>query len=181
MANPGSSAKQRTHMAGGMGDTQSLPSGQDWPYVVSQSPPIRQQALMTFQWRLSGKPSRTTAPTPKHPRCHTEPGRPCSPIKAVSSNIPGLRPRAQADVSMDDQKMDHALRPAHVRHCIDMLRQSLMCRPDLTVELVDPAIKASKGFGTRHECQNYGQLLHFMEHWESWKGGADAFVGMGED
>ena len=49
--------------------------------------------------------------------------------------------------------------PAHVQHCIDFLRQSLMCNADTTLEIVDEAIKGVKGFGVRHECVDWDRLI----------------------
>ena len=69
--------------------------------------------------------------------------------------------------TVDLRQIDHMAGPSHVRHCIDFLRQSLMCQPDLTVEVVDPAIKASRGFGVEHQCKDFSQLLDFMTRWES--------------
>ena len=40
----------------------------------------------------------------------------------------------------------------HTRHCLDFLRQMLMCNADLTIEEVDPLLGGIKGFGRRHEC-----------------------------
>lgn len=68
--------------------------------------------------------------------------------------------------SVELEEIEHMLRPPHIRHCIDLLRQSIMCQPDLTVEKVDPTISASKGFGVTHVCKDYSQLLSFMTQWE---------------
>ncbi|PVH96580.1 hypothetical protein DM02DRAFT_617124 [Periconia macrospinosa] len=42
----------------------------------------------------------------------------------------------------------------HTRHCLDFLRQMLMCNADLTVETVDPKLGGIRGFGKgrEHEC-----------------------------
>ncbi|OCL07610.1 hypothetical protein AOQ84DRAFT_408592, partial [Glonium stellatum] len=42
----------------------------------------------------------------------------------------------------------------HTRHCLDFLRQMLMCNADLTIEEVDPSLGGIRGFGTgrQHEC-----------------------------
>ncbi|KAI1203724.1 S-adenosyl-L-methionine-dependent methyltransferase [Nemania serpens] len=42
---------------------------------------------------------------------------------------------------------EHSL--GHIRHCIDLLRQSLMCNADLTVELKNEELGGVTGFGTR--------------------------------
>ncbi|KAI9641745.1 hypothetical protein NHQ30_009601 [Ciborinia camelliae] len=41
-------------------------------------------------------------------------------------------------------KMDS---PPHIRHCIDLLRQSLMCNADTTLELTEPDVNGVHGFG----------------------------------
>ena len=58
--------------------------------------------------------------------------------------------------------------PLHMRHCIDLLRQTLMCRPDLTVEVKDEAKGGVTGFGTEHRCEDWGQLVRWTAEWETW-------------
>ena len=57
--------------------------------------------------------------------------------------------------------------PPHIRHCIDLLRQSLMCRPDLTIEIKDNETQGVKGFGTAHMCTKWEDLLEWIEQWEA--------------
>ncbi|KAF2687592.1 hypothetical protein K458DRAFT_466989 [Lentithecium fluviatile CBS 122367] len=59
---------------------------------------------------------------------------------------------------------EHSL--GHIRHCIDLLRQSLMCNADLTVELKDEALGGVTGFGTAHQCVDWQGLLEWMRPWE---------------
>ncbi|KAI0197961.1 hypothetical protein F4808DRAFT_437230 [Astrocystis sublimbata] len=40
----------------------------------------------------------------------------------------------------------------HTRHCIDFLRQMLMCNPDLTVEYVNPSLGGITGLDGEHVC-----------------------------
>lgn len=56
--------------------------------------------------------------------------------------------------------------PPHMRHCIDLLRQSLMCSPDLTVEVKNETLGGVTGFGTVHQCRDWAQLMTWMENWE---------------
>ena len=56
---------------------------------------------------------------------------------------------------------------SHVRHCIDLLRQSLMCQPDLTVEYKDELAGGVHGFGTRHMCSNWEKLLKWTQEWQN--------------
>lgn len=44
-----------------------------------------------------------------------------------------------------------------------------MCQPDLTVELKEEELGGVRGFGTKHQCRDWNQLLGWMEIWESWK------------
>jgi hypothetical protein len=56
--------------------------------------------------------------------------------------------------------------PAHVRHCIDLLRQSLMCHGDITVEIKDEDAGGVHGFGVTHECVDWDQLKMLLEKWQ---------------
>ncbi|KAK0511063.1 hypothetical protein JMJ35_006615 [Cladonia borealis] len=56
-------------------------------------------------------------------------------------------------------EIGHMAAPAHVQHCIDFLRQSLMCKADTTIEIRDEAIMGVKGFGVRHECVDWDRLI----------------------
>ena len=59
---------------------------------------------------------------------------------------------------------EHSL--GHIRHCIDLLRQSLMCNPDLTVELKDEELGGVTGFGTMHRCADWSGLLEWIAPYE---------------
>lgn len=58
--------------------------------------------------------------------------------------------------------------PPHIRHCIDLIRHSLMCQPDITVEIKDPDVGGVTGFGTEHVCRDWGQLMEWTGRWEGW-------------
>lgn len=58
--------------------------------------------------------------------------------------------------------------PSHIRHCIDLLRHSLMCQPDTTVEVKDEIKGGVSGFGTEHRCSDWGQLIDWTSKWEIW-------------
>ena len=66
--------------------------------------------------------------------------------------------------------------PPHVRHCIDLLRQSLMCQPDLTVEVKDNAVGGVRGFGTQHICADWQELVDWTREWQTWR-----FAGGGHE
>ena len=55
--------------------------------------------------------------------------------------------------------------PPHIRHCLDLLRQSIMCYGDTTLEVMDPRVKGVHGFGVEHRCRDWGQLVHWTEQW----------------
>ena len=59
---------------------------------------------------------------------------------------------------------EHSL--GHIRHCFDLLRQSLMCNADLTVELKDEELGGVTGFGTVHRCVDWQGLLEWIEPYE---------------
>ncbi|KAF7536561.1 hypothetical protein G7054_g4416 [Neopestalotiopsis clavispora] len=55
---------------------------------------------------------------------------------------------------LDDYQTDW-----HTRHCIDFLRQMLMCNADLTIEEVDPSLGGITGFGLKHKCVVWDDVL----------------------
>ena len=55
----------------------------------------------------------------------------------------------------------------HITHCIELLRQSLMCRPDLTLEVKNKTLGGVTGFGTGHVCLDWEQLLDWVSKQES--------------
>ncbi len=71
----------------------------------------------------------------------------------------------------------------HVRHCIDLIRQSLICRPDTTVEVKDEKVGGVTGFGTEHVCWDWGELVGWTGKWEGWgddgEGSEGGMEGMG--
>lgn len=68
-----------------------------------------------------------------------------------------------------DEELPFMSSPPHIRHCIDLIRQSLMCRPDLTVELKEEELGGVRGFGTEHQCHNWDELIAWVSKWESYK------------
>lgn len=57
--------------------------------------------------------------------------------------------------------------PSHIRHCIDLLRQALMCSPDLTVEVKDMEAGGVHGFGETHQCIDWTALKDWTTKWET--------------
>ena len=52
--------------------------------------------------------------------------------------------------------------PTHIRHCIDFLRQSLICCADITVERKEENANGVRGFGTEHKCKDWEQLKQWV-------------------
>ena len=61
--------------------------------------------------------------------------------------------------------------PWHTRHCIDFLRQMLMCHADTTIEPVEPQLGGIVGFGIKHECKDWDYIYDWVvkrqDAWES--------------
>ena len=62
---------------------------------------------------------------------------------------------------LTDEDVHVDIRPSHVRHCIDLIRQSLMCQADTTLEVVDEAINGVHGFRVVHMCRDWDQLVQW--------------------
>lgn len=69
----------------------------------------------------------------------------------------------------DDKSLPMMISPPHIRHCIDLLRQSLMCNPDLTVEIKDEEAGGVHGFGETHQCVDWMALNEWTTRRETWK------------
>ncbi|PQE27914.1 Tat pathway signal sequence protein [Rutstroemia sp. NJR-2017a BBW] len=57
----------------------------------------------------------------------------------------------------------------HIRHCLEYIRQSLICSADTTIELAEKAAEGKvgvRGFGTEHICRDFHQLVEWTSHWE---------------
>ncbi len=57
--------------------------------------------------------------------------------------------------------------PRHIAHCIDLIRQSLMCQPDTTIEVKNESVGGVTGFGTRHLCRDWGALMDWTTEWQN--------------
>ena len=58
--------------------------------------------------------------------------------------------------------------PPHIRHCIDLIRQSLICKPDTTVEVKNEELGGVTGFGTKHQCRDWDQLVSWTREWQAY-------------
>ncbi|KAM7206081.1 protein of unknown function (DUF3328) domain containing protein [Naviculisporaceae sp. PSN 640] len=48
----------------------------------------------------------------------------------------------------------HLAQPGHIRHCIDYLRQSIMCHADTNLEPINPDLGGVTGYGTIRKCRD---------------------------
>ncbi|KAF2466311.1 uncharacterized protein BDR25DRAFT_237348, partial [Lindgomyces ingoldianus] len=55
--------------------------------------------------------------------------------------------------------------PAHVRHCFDLLRQSLMCSADTNIEPVDSELGGITGWGSERKCRDFGTVFEWAGKW----------------
>ena len=62
--------------------------------------------------------------------------------------------------------------PEHIRHCLNYIRHSILCSPDLTLE---PGDFAEKDFtvertGGVHTCKDWGYIYRFMDdNYHAWR------------
>jgi hypothetical protein len=70
---------------------------------------------------------------------------------------------------IDPEELPFMASPSHIRHCIDLLRHSLMCQPDITIELKNEELGGVTGFGTEHQCKDWNQLMEWVARWEGWE------------
>ena len=76
----------------------------------------------------------------------------------------------QANALQTRQHPPHSdLSPVHIRHCIELLRLALMCRPDTTIEKKNETLGGITGFGTEHQCQSWSELLGWVSDWQDWQ------------
>ena len=75
---------------------------------------------------------------------------------------------ALAGEKKDERDFPFMASPPHVRHCIDLIRQALMCQPDLTLEVKDEAKGGVTGFGVEHLCIRWDSLVTWVGEWENY-------------
>lgn len=62
-----------------------------------------------------------------------------------------------------------ALRVGHANHCLNFLRQILLCNADMTLEPTTPTvvqqhhINVVTGIGVTHQCRDWAQVREFAE------------------
>ncbi|KAG4026281.1 hypothetical protein MFRU_042g00100 [Monilinia fructicola] len=70
---------------------------------------------------------------------------------------------ATAGTLLVEEELEPHMKRSHMRHCIDFLRQSLMCCGDTSIEKVDSELKGVTGWGTEHMCTNWEELQEWVE------------------
>ncbi|KAG2038079.1 hypothetical protein BDR03DRAFT_1091496 [Suillus americanus] len=72
----------------------------------------------------------------------------------------------EQDHSTSHEFLPEVFRRIHLDHCIEMLRQNLMCRGDVTMLTYDWA-KGTEGplpnFNTPHRCRNFEKILDWVD------------------
>jgi hypothetical protein len=56
---------------------------------------------------------------------------------------------------------------AHVRHCLDYLRQSIMCAADSNLEPVNDNLGGVTGWGSPRVCRRYDELVEWSTRWKN--------------
>jgi len=79
-----------------------------------------------------------------------------------------LHEAATEGIKITEEDMPMMASPPHIRHCIDLIRQSLMCQPDTTIELKDEEVGGVTGFGTEHQCKDWEQLIQWTKKWQTY-------------
>ncbi|KAI0381219.1 hypothetical protein F5Y04DRAFT_256027, partial [Hypomontagnella monticulosa] len=67
----------------------------------------------------------------------------------------------------DQIEPDHFAQPGHIRHCIDYIRQSIMCNADTNLEPIDPDLGGVTGFGFTRKCRDIVRLIGWAEKWRT--------------
>ncbi|KAM0802769.1 hypothetical protein BDR22DRAFT_93856 [Usnea florida] len=71
-------------------------------------------------------------------------------------------------VVFDPDSLPFHSTPPHVGHCVDLIRNALVCRPDTTLEFKDKELGGVTGFGTEHVCVDWNQLVEWVSQWENY-------------
>jgi len=74
---------------------------------------------------------------------------------------------AMTGQALVDEDLPMMATPAHIRHCIDLLRQSVMCYRDTAMELKDNEMGGVNGWGTEHQCHDYEELVRWTNNVQS--------------
>lgn len=91
-------------------------------------------------------------------------------LNSIRESYWAMYSAAISDEKLNITEIPHMQSPPHVRHCVDLLRQALMCRPDLTIEEKDDDLGGVTGFGTVHSCYDWDRLVGWVKEWQNWSG-----------
>ncbi|KAI1460526.1 hypothetical protein F4805DRAFT_395661 [Annulohypoxylon moriforme] len=67
----------------------------------------------------------------------------------------------------DGIEPEYHFAPGHVRHCIDYLRQSIMCQADTNLEPINPDLRGVTGFGFSRKCRDIVRLMGWADKWRT--------------
>ena len=68
--------------------------------------------------------------------------------------------------AMNGSKPNDLVDTAHMRHCIDYLRQSLLCAADTNMEPLDTRLGGVTGWGPR-KCRDIVAIKDWTEKWRT--------------
>ncbi|ATZ57876.1 hypothetical protein BCIN_15g03970 [Botrytis cinerea B05.10] len=80
-------------------------------------------------------------------------------LDGIRHNYWNLYLAMHSNISYNENSMREMSSPSHIRHCIDLLRQSLMCSADTTLEVKEEHVNGVHGFGVLHKCSDWDVLL----------------------
>jgi hypothetical protein len=61
-------------------------------------------------------------------------------------------------------------RAHHVGHCLEYLRQSIMCSADSALEPAENAKRGFLGWGFARQCRDYRELMAWADKWRAFDG-----------
>ncbi|KAI0197962.1 hypothetical protein F4808DRAFT_437233 [Astrocystis sublimbata] len=106
--------------------------------------------------------------SPTHLSCHL-----VSQYRSFTSYTSGIHraywllyDASRTGQGLSDEEFPPMASPSHIRHCIDLIRQALMCHSDRTIEPKDDTGGVS-GFGVMHSCVDYWGLIERIEEWQT--------------
>jgi hypothetical protein len=67
--------------------------------------------------------------------------------------------------ALDGIEAHHHISKPHVRHCIDYLRQTLLCHADANLEPPNMELGGVTGFGVERKCRDVSKLYSWAEEW----------------
>ena len=68
------------------------------------------------------------------------------------------------ELDVREEHSKHKDHSVHVRHCLDYLRQSLMCAADTNLETYNYEVDGVRGWGVKR-CRDYDGVVDFVNRW----------------